>query len=69
MGFIETLVPEAPALIEKNVSKRMFIKSFIVIQISVYRAHPNICRRTGVKEGSQTTPLNYAFFNFFENQR
>ena len=45
MGFIETLVPEAPALIEKNVSKRMFIKSFIVIKISVYRTHPNICRR------------------------
>ena len=31
MGFLETLVPEAPALIEENVPKRMFIKSFIVI--------------------------------------
>jgi len=30
MGFIETLVPEAPALIEKNTPKRMFINSFIV---------------------------------------
>ena len=32
MGFLETLVPEAPALIEKNVPKRMFIESFIVIE-------------------------------------
>jgi len=32
MGFIETLVPEAPALIEKNASKHMFMKLFIVIE-------------------------------------
>ena len=40
MGFIETLVPEAPALIEKNTTKCMFIKSFIVNKNIRFRTHP-----------------------------
>ena len=49
MGFIETLVPEAPALIEKNVPKRMFIKSFIVIENICFSRNPNICCRAKTK--------------------
>jgi len=46
MGFIETLIPEAPALIEKNKTKRMFYKyNLLSLGMPVLRAHPNFCRR------------------------
>ena len=59
MGFIETLVPAAPALIEKNETQRMCYKCIsVVIGMPVFRAHPNICRRASkfevfafIKEG------------------
>ena len=50
MGFIETLIPEAPALIEKNKTKRMFYKyNLLSLGMPVLRAHPNFCRRAQKK--------------------
>ena len=47
MGFLEKLILEAPALIEKNKPKRILHKCiWLSLGMPALRAHPNIWRRT-----------------------